>query len=263
MDHLDGARCRLVTLTIRTHQMSLADAVVKLYSSFARLRQTTFWRTRVTGGCAVCEVKRTQDDTRWHPHLHLLVEGKYIPQGRLAKHWYAITGDSYIVDVRMCRHGEDAARYVTKYLSKPVPSSIVRHPASLAEAVKALGGRRMVSTFGDWRGLRLTHTESQAAWTKLCTYMELTDRVLCQDVEATRILSHLLGQANLPPSGLETWVRETLKYRKSLDPSLTFMTSPTPRALDERGVQTCSVPSKCVAHVASTVSNVGLAVGRV
>ncbi len=238
VDHLDGARCRLVTLTIRTHQMPLADAIVKLYTSFARLRQTTFWRTRVTGGCAVCEVKRTQDDTRWHPHLHLLVQGNYIPQGWLAKHWYELTGDSYIVDVRSCTHAPDAARYVTKYLSKPVPSSIVRSPGSLREAMKALHGRRMVTTFGDWRGLRLTETESQAGWSKLCTYRELTDRVLLRDTEATRILSHLMGQADLNPSDLETWVRELLTYRKPLDPSLSFVSSPTPCTPDEHSVQT-------------------------
>lgn len=222
VDHLDGARCRLVTLTIRTHGMTLADAVIKLYTSFSKLRLTTFWQSRVTGGCAVCEIKPTQDGKRWHPHLHLLVQGQYIPQAWLAKKWYAITGDSYIVDVRACTHSTDAARYVTKYLSKPVPSSIVRNPPSLVEAIRALSGRRMVATFGDWRGLKLTHTESQAAWTKLCTYMELTDKVLLRDVESRRILSHLLGQADLPPSQMDDWIAETLKYRKPLDPTLDF-----------------------------------------
>jgi hypothetical protein len=235
--------------------MTLQDAIIKLYNSFARLRQTTFWRTRVTGGCVVCEIKRCKDDTRWHPHLHCLVEGKYIPVGWLGQHWHKITGDSYIVDVAACPNTTDAARYVTKYLSKPVPASIVRSPGSLAEAVKALNGRRMVCTFGDWRGLKLTQTETEAGWTKLCTYRELTDRVLLRDTEATRILSHLVGQADLNPSDLDAWIAETLKYKKSLDPSLPFECSSTRRTPDADGVQTGTVPSNRTDNVVSPAPN--------
>ena len=218
-----------MTLTIRTHGMTLADAVLKLYTSFSKLRQTVFWQTRVTGGCAVCEIKPTQDGLRWHPHLHLLVQGLYIPQKWLANKWYAITGDSYIVDVRSCTEATDAARYVTKYLSKPVPSSIVRNPASLIEAIRALSGRRMVSTFGTWRGLKLTHTETQHAWSKLCTYMELVARVLAHDVTARRILSHLAGQASLNPSDLDNWIRETLTLHQPTQTTLDF----APRTNDD------------------------------
>ena len=206
--------------------MTLADAVLKLYTSFSKLRQTVFWQSRVTGGCAVCEIKPTADGLRWHPHLHLLVQGSFIPQKWLANKWYAITGDSYIVDVRSCTHATDAAKYVTKYLSKPVPSSIVRTPASLVEAIRALSGRRMVSTFGDWRGLRLTHTENQHAWTKLCTYMELVAKVLTHDVEARRVMSHLAGQANLNPSELDAWIRETLALHKPTQTILDFPPGP-------------------------------------
>ncbi len=225
VDHLDGARCRLVTLTIRTHGLSLADAVIKLYTSFSKLRLTAFWRTRVTGGCAVCEIKPTQDGLRWHPHLHLLVQGSYIPQAWLAKKWYAITGDSYIVDVRSCTHSEDAARYVTKYLSKPVPSAIVRNESSLTEAIRALAGRRMVATFGDWRGLKLTHTETKEGWHTLCSFADLATRVLQRDREACRIMSHLAGQASLDPSDLDNWIRETLTLKKHTQTTLDFPTS--------------------------------------
>lgn len=226
VEHLDGARCRLLTLTIRTHQMTLADAVIKLYTSFAKLRLTTFWKTRVTGGCAVCEVKPAQDGRRWHPHLHLIVQGHYIPQGWLAKHWYAITGDSYIVDVRSCTHSTDAARYLTKYLSKPVPSSIVRNPDLLTEAIQALQGRRMVATFGDWRGLKLTQTEVKTGWHTLCSYADLTTRVLNREVEACRIMAHLAGQANLNPSDLDKWIRETLTLKKHTQIPLDFAPEP-------------------------------------
>lgn len=226
VDHLDGARCRLVTLTIRTHGMTLSEAVLKLYTSFSKLRMTTFWRTRVTGGCAVCEIKPARDGLRWHPHLHLLVQGTFLPQAWLARKWYAITGDSYIVDVRSCTQATDAARYVTKYLSKPVPSSIVRDPRLLDEAIRALQSRRMVATFGDWRGLKLTQTDVKTGWRTLCSFADLQARVLKREVEACRIMSHLVGQANLNPSDLDAWIREALTLHRDHQPSLPFQSTP-------------------------------------
>lgn len=215
VEHLDGGFCRFLTLTIRTRDLSLSDAVHKLYRSFAKLRQTVWWRSRVTGGCATCEIKRTRDGLGWHPHLHLLVQGEYLPQGWLAKKWLAITGDSYIVDIFAVQDGVKAARYVTKYLSKPVPASIVRNPDDLLEAIQALTGRHLVLTFGSWRGLKLTHTESPAAWTQLCTYRELVDKASAGETESRRILSHLLGQHGLDPTSLDTWLRESLALHKA------------------------------------------------
>lgn len=217
IEKLADRPCRLITLTIRTEGLTLRQGVAKLYTSFQKLRQTTFWKTRVTGGCATCEVKLTQDGIRWHPHLHLLVEGDYVPAGHLGKKWHAITGDSYIVDVRAAADSTTAARYVVKYLGKPVPSSIVRHHDHLVEAIQALTGRRMVATFGNWQGLQLTETCSDVAWHNLCSYRELVEKVLASDADSRRILQHLLGQAGLDPSDLDNWIRETQSLHRPPD----------------------------------------------
>ena len=219
IEHLDSRPSRLITLTIRTEGLTLRQGVAKLYTSFQKLRQTTFWKTRVTGGCATCEIKRTQDGLRWHPHLHLLVEGEYVPAGWLSKHWHKICGDSFIVHVTLADTATTAARYITKYLSKPVPSEIVRHHANLVEAIKALTGRRMVSTFGNWQGLQLTETCSDVSWSNLCTYRDLVDQVKRGDTDSRRILQHLLGQAGLDPNDLDTWLRETQALHRD-DPTL-------------------------------------------
>lgn len=215
VEHLAGRPCRFLTLTIRTHELTLAEAVRKLYTSFSKLRQTIWWKSRVTGGCATCEIKRTRDGLGWHPHLHLLVQGEYLPQGWLAQKWHGITGDSYIVDIFAVEDTAKAARYITKYLSKPVPSSIVRNQADLQEAVLALTGRHLVMTFGSWRGVKLTRTESQAGWTQLCTYRDLVAKAEAGETESRRILSHLLGQHGLDPTSLDTWIRESLALHKS------------------------------------------------
>lgn len=208
LDYLDGYLPLFITLTIRTHGLSLQDSVIKLYNSFAQLRRTDLWQRCIEGGAVVCEIKRCQDDARWHPHLHVLATGKWIEQGWLGQEWLKITGDSYIVDVGRAADELKTAYYLCKYLRKPVPANIIRNHDHLVEAIKALQGRRLVATFGSWRGLKLTHTESQAAWTRMCTYKELVAKALKHDVTARRILSHLLGQADLSPSNLDNWIRE-------------------------------------------------------
>lgn len=220
LEYLDGYLPLFITLTIRTHGLSLQDAVIKLYNSFAKLRQTDFWKSRVEGGCVVCEIKRCQDDARWHPHLHILATSKWVPVGWLGQKWHEITGDSYIVDVGRSASDYKTAYYLCKYLRKPVPAHIVRNHDYLTEAIKALRGRRMVATFGSWRGLKLTHTEAQAAWTKLCTYQELIRKAQTHDTTARRILSHLIGQASLDPSNLDKWLQERLVLYKLTDTQL-------------------------------------------
>ncbi len=212
----DGAR--FLTLTIRTDELTLKQAVRKLYVSFSKLRQTTFWKTRVTGGCVVCEVKRSKDRERWHPHLHAIIQGRYVEFERLRKHWFRITGDSYIVHISKCNDATDAARYITEYLSKPVPAHIVRNDYWLIEAIKALHGRRMLTTFGDWRGCKLTETEPDGDWQDYCTYRELVDRARRQDVEAARVLRRLLMQHHLPEDDCDRWVQDTQTLPEPVTP---------------------------------------------
>jgi hypothetical protein len=220
LDALTGKQARFLTLTIQTDKLTLKQAVDKLYRSFAKLRLTVFWRSRVDGGAVVCEVKRAQRSGNWHPHLHALITGHYLELQRLRNHWFRITGDSYIVDIQRPRDLADASRYITKYLSKPVPASLVRNPADLREAMLALHGRRLVATFGDWRGLRLTHTESQANWTNLCTFMELTDRALAGNTESIHLLRLLAGQAGHNPDDVPGWLAETAAYLRGPPPTL-------------------------------------------
>jgi len=208
VDHLAGRTVRFLTLTIKTDELTLAQAVNKLYRSFAKLRLTRLWKRRVVGGAATCEIKRTSNGSRWHPHLHILVEGKYIPQDDLRRAWFKITGDSYILHIMPVPDHTQAAGYLTKYLSKPVPAQIVRNVDWLQEAIVALNGRRMVTTFGSWRGLKLTDVPDRGAWTRLCSFRELTERAARGDPRYRRILRHLLGQHSLDPASLEAHLGE-------------------------------------------------------
>lgn len=146
-------RCRFVTLTLRCQPVPLADQLDRLYASFRRLRQRQWWKSRVEGGCLFIELKLGENSGKWHVHAHCLVEGKFLQQTELAEEWHAVTGDSYIVDVRAVVEDTKVASYVAKYATKPLHSNVVRSPNHLDECICATKGRRLVQTFGSWAGI--------------------------------------------------------------------------------------------------------------
>lgn len=147
---------RFVTLTLRHNALCLTDQLNRLYKCFGDLRRRKWWQSLVKGGCAMVEITLGRDK-RWHPHLHLIVEGRYMAQSELSAEWLRVTGDSSIVDIRAIRDdGADyVARYVTKYVCKPMSDSVLADPDKLAEMIEALRGRRLCLTYGSWRGTRL------------------------------------------------------------------------------------------------------------
>ena len=160
MQQSEGKNCRFITFTLcGSGKDKLNDLVDRLYKSFRYLRSHPVWE-RQLGGAAFLEIKRSSKSDRWHPHLHVISEGKFIPQSDLSDAWRSITHDSYVVDIRPCG-GETTKRYVCKYASKPLNSSFADVPAHLDEAIEALKGRRLCLTFGTWYGTSLTGAEDE------------------------------------------------------------------------------------------------------
>lgn len=146
---------RFLTLTLRHSATPLRDQIARLYACFNNFRRRESWRTNVNGGAAFLEVKLSAKDGLWHVHLHCLITGSYWKQTEIAEEWHAVTGDSFIVDVRRISGAEDAARYVCKYVTKPADQSVYRDTDKLDEMIVSLAGRRMCLTFGSWRGQKL------------------------------------------------------------------------------------------------------------
>ena len=161
---LGCGRLRFVTLTLKSTVEDLCSLVDKLYKSFRRLRTHKLWQHKVDGGAAFLEVKWNEARQRWHPHLHLIVEGRYLPQALLKDAWRRVTGNSTIVDIRPIANGRSAARYVTKYASKPLSNTFLNRPDKLQEAIVALRGTRLALTFGTWRGFRLFKPGPREEW---------------------------------------------------------------------------------------------------
>lgn len=158
---------RFVTLTLNTKNRPLHDELKRLIASFRKLRASGVMHGCFRRGASFIEVKWSRRAKQWHPHIHILVQGRYIPQKVLSDTWLKITGDSRIVDVRMVRNSRIAERYITKYVTKGIDHTVWTEPRLLDEAILALKGRRLCTTFGDLRGLKLTENPSDVAWEHL------------------------------------------------------------------------------------------------
>jgi hypothetical protein len=152
---LQQSGSRFATLTLRSDNTPLSKQIDRLYKSFRTLRADEWWDKNVTGGCAFLEVTWTKATKQWHPHLHPIVCGTYIPQNVLSRKWLAITGNSPIVHIQYIPNSEVVARYVSKYAAKCLDDSIFDDPGALSEAIVSQSGRRHCLTFGDWRGWKL------------------------------------------------------------------------------------------------------------
>ncbi len=138
---------RHIVLTLAAQDAPLADQLDHLQASFRRLRQQTLWKRRVIRGVYSIEVTLNHKTGQWHPHLHVLIEGSYIPQDSLSEAWKIASGGSRVVWIELMASREGAARYVSKYVTKP--SEIGGWPAdAICEYAHAITGRRMIDRFG-------------------------------------------------------------------------------------------------------------------
>lgn len=175
---MEAETSRFVVLTLRHSLSPLADQIDRLYDSFNKLRRRDFWKGCITGGAAFLEIKRSEKSGLWHPHLHLIVTGDFILQKRLSQEWLAVTGDSSYVYVNAVGDHLKVAKYVTKYVTKPLDSTCFQSSEILDEAICALGGRRLCLTFGTWRGQKLTQPKRDGhGWTSVGSAWSIWRRV--------------------------------------------------------------------------------------
>lgn len=172
---LVGDRTPLViTFTIANKRQSLTAAIDHLNRSFRKLRQQKIWLHAVDGGAAFIEVKKGAGSGEWHPHLHVLAVGRFIPKEKLRDAWLKATGDSFIVDIQRARTPGDAGHYATKYATKGWTPEVSRDHDALVECVLSLRARRLCLTFGEWHGVDLEDENSGAEdWRRV----ERIDRV--------------------------------------------------------------------------------------
>jgi len=193
LKHVQHRRLRFITLTLRHSDLPLNEQLDLLLRSFRALRSTPRWKCHTDGGAAFLELKLARDNRHWHPHLHILHEGSPIDKGSLAQDWHRITKTSYIVDIRAVHSRRHVVHYVTKYSAKPIGLALTSHREKLTESLQQLTARRLMLTFGTWRGFRLCQKADPVDWLPIAPLTQLITRARLGDDYAITVLAHLKG----------------------------------------------------------------------
>jgi len=155
-DRLDGTNLRFLTLTLKSSTDTLTDQLNRLYKCFRLFRNRRKIKYLMHGGLYFVELTINETTGQWHPHLHVLFSGDYLPHAIASAEWLSCTGNSFIVHIaRVCGAGH-AASYIAKYAGKSVPRSVWNSPVHFHEAILAFAGRRLFSYFGTFKGLELS-----------------------------------------------------------------------------------------------------------
>ena len=107
---------------------------------------------KALGGVGSVEFKRGKNSGLWHPHMHMIWLCSEAPDAhQLSREWEALTGDSFIVDVRPM-YGEidgflETFKYALKFSDLPL--------ADNWEAFQKLKGKRLINSFGVLRGVEV------------------------------------------------------------------------------------------------------------
>lgn len=155
-------RAFMVTLTVKDGE-SLSERFAHLRAALKKYKQQRrdalkcqrfVEFAKAFGGVHSIEIKRGKNSGLWHPHVHMIWLCEAPPSAsQLSKEWLALTGDSYIVDVREF-YGEsvvDGFLEVFKYALKFSDMEL----ADNWEAYHLLKEKRLVDNFGLLRGVKV------------------------------------------------------------------------------------------------------------
>lgn len=198
-------RVRLITLTLQHSPVSLRVQLKHLKASFRRLRQTKLWQSCVESGRAIVEVTWNAKTSCWHPHLHVVATGTYLPQDELANQWAGSSGGSYVVDVRPVKAGHRASKYLAKYLGKPPKISEPKQASFvLSQYYNAVDGLKMHWGFGTDSALPddpndIEDAQTAAGWVLVGSLNDILDLASKGDDNAKAIVNKLERTIQLDP----------------------------------------------------------------
>ena len=183
---------RFLTLTLRNDSEDLKPQIEFLQQAFARLRSRAYWKKNVTGGIWFLQVKRGKNSGCWHPHLHILLDGSYMEQGRLSALWELVTFGSPVIDIRRVHDVESAASYVARYTARP--ANLADMPmCDRIEVIESLFRKRLSGTFGTGKSVTLTppKIESDVDWQYVGHHDDIVERAeYCDSARAILVAFH-------------------------------------------------------------------------
>lgn len=138
---------KFLTLTVRHVGLPLSLQIKNLYTYFKNLRRSSFWRRKVAGGVWFFQLKKSDTDELWHPHLHCVLDSDYMLHETLSALWNDITHGSPIVDIKIVRNPEKSADYVARYATAPA-NLIHLDTNDAVDCFRSLHGKRICGKFG-------------------------------------------------------------------------------------------------------------------
>ena len=138
---------RFMTLTLRHSTEQLSSQIDRLYKAFKLLRNLKQFKSYCKGGIWFFQVKKSSDNLTWHPHLHCLIVGYYIPQIWLSNMWFRSSKCSKVVDIRKVYKPEKVSQYVARYAARPANLKDYTE-AERMEIFESFHGRRLCGTWG-------------------------------------------------------------------------------------------------------------------
>lgn len=177
---------RFLTLTLRHTNAPLKQQIEQIYRHFRALRKDKQFKSYVRGGIWFFQVKLSKHEDQWHPHIHCLINGKYMPQEWISRKWLRITKTSNIVDIRAVRKKSEAAKYVARYCAKPAQLS--KYPLSLREEIfNAMHGKRLCGKWGTAKEISLSPPKfiQKEKYTELGTWSTIHSMKCTSDIART------------------------------------------------------------------------------
>lgn len=145
---------KFLTLTLKHTDAPLGQQVTQLYRSFALLRKRKQLKGLFRGGIWFFQIKFNTEHQQFHPHLHILLDGKRRERTLISKLWLDVTGDSCVIDIRKIWDIDKAAAEVARYAA--TPCSLTKLDIGWAyTVVQELEGRKLCGTFGSARNVHL------------------------------------------------------------------------------------------------------------
>lgn len=167
---------KFLTVTLKHSNAPLAHQVDCLYSFFRKFRRAKFVRESAIGGIWFFQIKRSKKSGQWHPHIHCVVEGAYMPQRKLSRLWNQITNGSKVVDIRPVRDVMKGAAEVARYASTPADLETTS-PTDYVELFKSLHGRRSCGTWGTAKkvSLRQPVADDKESWESIGSWTTVSN----------------------------------------------------------------------------------------
>ncbi|KKM98862.1 hypothetical protein LCGC14_1153570 [marine sediment metagenome] len=151
---------KFLTLTLKHSNAPLVHQVKSLYDYFRKFRQCAPMKKGAKGGIWFFQLKRSKESGQWHPHIHCVVEGAYMPQKLLSKVWERITLGSKIVHIKPIRDFEKSAKEVARYASSPADLT-TNAKSDYVEIFEAMNHRRSCGTWGTARTVSLRQPKAE------------------------------------------------------------------------------------------------------